>query len=138
MRDPFEVYNNTLVPMVVEQSNRGERAIDNDSKGGFNTDLLLTRAVYLPVIRNDVAPIFEVLKQNADKDGHLRHACVQALAWIGEAEPLVEAAQHESPSVRRRTCGRLLPSFAFATASCAVTLRDRPSRLAFTLSFDSP
>ena len=28
MRDPFEVYNNTLVPMVVEQSNRGERAFD--------------------------------------------------------------------------------------------------------------
>lgn len=28
MRDPFEVYNNTLVPMVVEQSARGERAFD--------------------------------------------------------------------------------------------------------------
>ena len=28
MRDPFEVYNNALVPMVVEQSNRGERAFD--------------------------------------------------------------------------------------------------------------
>jgi ATP-dependent Clp protease protease subunit len=27
-RDPIEVYNNTLVPMVVEQSNRGERAYD--------------------------------------------------------------------------------------------------------------
>jgi ATP-dependent Clp protease, protease subunit len=26
--DPFEVYNNTLVPMVVEQTNRGERAYD--------------------------------------------------------------------------------------------------------------
>jgi len=41
-------------------SHFGERAIDNDSKGGLNTDLLLTRAVYLPVIRNDVAPLFEV------------------------------------------------------------------------------
>jgi ATP-dependent Clp protease, protease subunit len=28
MRDPFEVYMNTLVPMVVEQTNRGERAYD--------------------------------------------------------------------------------------------------------------
>jgi len=27
-RDPVEVYNNTLVPMVVEQTNRGERAFD--------------------------------------------------------------------------------------------------------------
>lgn len=28
MRDPIEVYNNMLVPMVVEQSARGERAFD--------------------------------------------------------------------------------------------------------------
>ncbi|WP_372423848.1 ATP-dependent Clp protease proteolytic subunit [Salinarimonas chemoclinalis] len=28
MRDPLEVYNSTLVPMVVEQSSRGERAFD--------------------------------------------------------------------------------------------------------------
>ena len=28
MRDPFEVYNNTLVPMVVEQTSRGERSYD--------------------------------------------------------------------------------------------------------------
>ena len=28
MRDPIEVYNNTLVPMVVEQTSRGERSFD--------------------------------------------------------------------------------------------------------------
>ena len=28
MRDPSDVYMNTLVPMVVEQTNRGERAYD--------------------------------------------------------------------------------------------------------------
>ncbi|MEQ8293847.1 MAG: ATP-dependent Clp protease proteolytic subunit [Roseovarius sp.] len=28
MKDPFEVYMNTLVPMVVEQTSRGERAYD--------------------------------------------------------------------------------------------------------------
>lgn len=28
MRDPIEVYNNTLVPMVVEQTSRGERSYD--------------------------------------------------------------------------------------------------------------
>ena len=27
-RDPYELYMNTLVPMVVEQTNRGERAYD--------------------------------------------------------------------------------------------------------------
>ena len=28
MRDPIDLYMNTLVPMVVEQTNRGERAYD--------------------------------------------------------------------------------------------------------------
>ena len=28
MADPLEIYNNTLVPMVVETTNRGERAYD--------------------------------------------------------------------------------------------------------------
>jgi len=37
-----------------------EQAIDNNSQGGFNTDPLLTRSVYLPVIRNDIPPLFEV------------------------------------------------------------------------------
>jgi hypothetical protein len=37
-----------------------DRAIDNDSKGGFNTDTILKRAVFLPVIRNDLTPLFEV------------------------------------------------------------------------------
>jgi ATP-dependent Clp protease protease subunit len=41
MRDPFEIYNNTLVPMVVEQSNRGERAFDIYSR------LLRERIIFL-------------------------------------------------------------------------------------------
>ena len=28
MKDPIDVYMNTLVPMVVEQTSRGERAYD--------------------------------------------------------------------------------------------------------------
>jgi ATP-dependent Clp protease protease subunit len=41
MRDPLEVYNNTLVPMVVEQTNRGERAYDIYSR------LLKERIIFL-------------------------------------------------------------------------------------------
>jgi cytochrome c553 len=37
-----------------------DRAIDNNSLGGFNTDPILKRAVYLPVIRNDLTTLFEV------------------------------------------------------------------------------
>lgn len=40
-RDPIEVYNNTLVPMVVEQTNRGERAYDIYSR------LLKERIIFL-------------------------------------------------------------------------------------------
>jgi hypothetical protein len=41
MRDPVAVYNNMLVPMVVEQSNRGERAFDIYSR------LLRERIIFL-------------------------------------------------------------------------------------------
>ncbi len=38
----------------------GERAIDNNSSGGVNTDSSTRRAVYLPIIRNEVPQLFEV------------------------------------------------------------------------------
>ena len=41
MGDPLEIYNNTLVPMVVEQTNRGERAYDIYSR------LLKERIIFL-------------------------------------------------------------------------------------------
>src|SRR5215471_1455304 len=37
MRDPVNTYMNYLVPMVVEQTNRGERAYDINSPGGVVT-----------------------------------------------------------------------------------------------------
>lgn len=40
-RDPIEFYNNTLVPMVVEQTSRGERAYDIFSR------LLMERIIFL-------------------------------------------------------------------------------------------
>ncbi len=46
-RDPIEVYNNTLVPMVVEQTNRGERSYDIFSR------LLKERIVFLTGQVND-------------------------------------------------------------------------------------
>ena len=46
-RDSLEVYNNTLVPMVVEQTNRGERAFDIYSR------LLKERIVFLVGPVND-------------------------------------------------------------------------------------
>ena len=41
MRDPIDLYMNTLVPMVVEQTNRGERSYDIFSR------LLKERIIFL-------------------------------------------------------------------------------------------
>ena len=46
-RDPYEVYMNTLVPMVVEQTSRGERAFDIYSR------LLKERIIFLTGQVND-------------------------------------------------------------------------------------
>jgi ATP-dependent Clp protease, protease subunit len=45
MRDPFDVYMNTLVPMVVEQTNRGERAYDIFSRLLKERIIFITGAV---------------------------------------------------------------------------------------------
>ena len=47
MRDPYDTYMNTLVPMVVEQTNRGERAYDIFSR------LLKERIIFLTGPVND-------------------------------------------------------------------------------------
>src|SRR5215831_11470489 len=47
MRDPHDVYMNTLVPMVVEQTNRGERAYDIFSR------LLKERIIFISGVVED-------------------------------------------------------------------------------------
>src|SRR5258708_11629393 len=48
MRDPVDIYMNTLVPMVVEQTNRGERAYDIFSR------LLKERIIFITGTVEDV------------------------------------------------------------------------------------
>jgi ATP-dependent Clp protease, protease subunit len=48
MRDPYDLYMNTLVPMVVEQTNRGERAYDIFSR------LLKERIIFITGVVEDV------------------------------------------------------------------------------------
>jgi ATP-dependent Clp protease protease subunit len=48
MRDPHDVYMNTLVPMVVEQTNRGERAYDIYSR------LLKERIIFVTGVVEDM------------------------------------------------------------------------------------
>jgi ATP-dependent Clp protease, protease subunit len=67
-RDPIEVYNNTLVPMVVEQTNRGERSYDIYSR------LLKERIIFLIGQVNDqvssliCAQLLFLESENPNKD----------------------------------------------------------------------
>jgi ATP-dependent Clp protease, protease subunit len=71
MRDPVETYYNTLVPMVVEQSNRGERAFDIYSR------LLSERIVFLGTPVDDqianliIAQLLHLESDDPDKDIYL-------------------------------------------------------------------
>tara|TARA_B110000003_G_scaffold276331_1_gene322245 strand:+ start:3413 stop:4027 length:615 start_codon:yes stop_codon:yes gene_type:complete len=68
MRDPLEVYNNTLVPMVVEQTSRGERSFDIFSR------LLKERIIFVSGPVNDgmstliVAQLLFLEAENPKKD----------------------------------------------------------------------
>jgi len=68
MNDPFDTYANTLVPMVVEQTARGERSFDIYSR------LLKERIIFLTGQVNDhvasliVAQLLFLEAENPDKD----------------------------------------------------------------------
>ena len=47
-----------------------------------------------------IQPIIEMLIDNKDADAYLRHAGALALARIGEADPVVALAKHESKALR--------------------------------------
>ena len=67
-RDPVEIYNNSLVPMVVEQSARGERAYDIYSRLLKERIIFLTGAVYDQVSSLICAQLLFLESENPNKD----------------------------------------------------------------------
>jgi ATP-dependent Clp protease protease subunit len=67
-RDPFEVYNNNLVPMVVEQTARGERAFDIYSRLLKERIIFLTGPVYDQVSALICAQLLFLESENPNKD----------------------------------------------------------------------
>jgi quinoprotein glucose dehydrogenase len=47
-----------------------------------------------------IAPILDLLRENADRDPYLRHAAVMALAWLPFENDVLAAAGDSSPAVR--------------------------------------
>ena len=67
-RDPVEIYNNTLVPMVIEQTARGERAFDIYSRLLKERIIFLTGAVYDQVGSLLCAQLLFLESENPNKD----------------------------------------------------------------------
>jgi ATP-dependent Clp protease protease subunit len=67
-RDPVEVYSNGLVPMVVEQTARGERAFDIYSRLLKERIIFLTGAVYDQVAALICAQLLFLESENPNKD----------------------------------------------------------------------
>jgi ATP-dependent Clp protease protease subunit len=68
MRDPKEVYMNTLVPMVVESTNRGERAYDIYSRLLKERIIFLTGPVFDQVGALIAAQLLFLEAENPSKD----------------------------------------------------------------------
>ena len=67
-RDPVDVYNNSLVPMVVEQTARGERAFDIYSRLLKERIIFLTGPVYDGVSSLICAQLLFLESENPSKD----------------------------------------------------------------------
>jgi ATP-dependent Clp protease protease subunit len=67
-RDPVEVYNNTLVPMVIEQTARGERAFDIYSRLLKERIIFLTGPVFDQVSSLICAQLLFLESENPAKD----------------------------------------------------------------------
>jgi ATP-dependent Clp protease protease subunit len=67
-REPVEIYANTLVPMVVEQTARGERAFDIYSRLLKERIIFLTGAVYDQVSALICAQLLFLESENPNKD----------------------------------------------------------------------
>jgi ATP-dependent Clp protease protease subunit len=68
MADPLEIYANTLVPMVVEQTNRGERAFDIYSRLLKERIIFLVGAVHDAVSSLVCAQLLYLESENPNKD----------------------------------------------------------------------
>jgi len=67
-RDPVEIYNNTLVPMVVEQTARGERAFDIYSRLLKERIIFLTGPIFEQVASLVCAQLLFLESENPNKD----------------------------------------------------------------------
>ncbi|EHM02324.1 ATP-dependent Clp endopeptidase, proteolytic subunit ClpP [Acetobacteraceae bacterium AT-5844] len=67
-RDPVEIYNNTLIPMVIEQTARGERSFDIYSRLLKERIIFLTGPIFDQVASLICAQLLFLESENPNKD----------------------------------------------------------------------
>ena len=103
MANPTEFYNNTLVPMVVEQTSRGERAFDIYSR------LLNERIIFLGTPIDDqianliVAQLIHLESEDPDKDISIYVNTPGGSVYAGMA--IYDTMQFIKPDVSTICCG---------------------------------
>jgi ATP-dependent Clp protease protease subunit len=83
-RDPVEVYNNSLVPMVIEQTARGERAFDIYSRLLKERIIFLTGPGLRPGVVVDLRPAAVPREREPDQGHRVLHQQLQ-VAWCPPA-----------------------------------------------------
>ena len=96
-RDPIDLYMNTLVPMVVEQTNRGERAYDIYSRLLKERIIFLTAEVYDQVASLICAQFLFLESENPTKDIALYINSPGGVVTSGMA--IYDTMQYVRPSV---------------------------------------
>ena len=115
MKDPIDVYMNTLVPMVVEQTSRGERAYDIYSR------LLKERVIFLIGPIDDhvanlvVAQLLFLESENPDKDISLYINSPGGVVTAGMA--IYDTMQFIKPDVATMCIGQAASMGALLLAS---------------------
>ena len=105
-RDPIDVYNNYLVPTVIEQTSRGERAFDIYSR------LLKERIIFLVGGVNDnvssliCAQLLFLESENPTKDIYI---LTLRVVWLVPASPCTTPCNISSRKLQPFVSGKLVP-----------------------------
>ena len=96
-REPIEIYNNMLVPMVVEQTARGERAFDIYSRLLNERIIFLGSPVDDEIANVTVAELLHLESEDPDKDVALYINCPGGSVYAGLA--IYDTMQFVKPAI---------------------------------------
>jgi len=121
MKDPFEIYQNTLVPMVVEQSARGERAYDIYSRLLKERIIFLTGPIDDNVSSLICAQLLYLESENPNKEIAFYINSPGGIVWSGLA--MYDTMQYISSKIMTICIGQAASAASLLLASGTKGLR---------------